>query len=142
MDRVDNMKNRHNTLHCKGVSTLEMVFVIIILLTLFLGMAGFSYAFLIAQKTTNAARHGARTGVRYAATAADAINAVHYAMGGSSYTDPLVSYDGDPNVVGTPVIVTVTAIEIDFLNMGTPGIIRIPVPDNFTATVVMAKEGP
>ena len=51
-------------------------------------------------------------------------------------------FNVDPNAVGTPVIVTVTATEIDFLNLGTPGILHIPVPDTFTATVVMAKEGP
>ena len=131
----------------RGTSILEAAFVLIILLFITLGVLGFGWFFLRAQQVTNAARHGALIAIRYrvdeGTTQGEVVAAVDGLLNpvGLEHEAPSIDSPSDPNV-GDAVTVEVTGNGLDVLNLDSGGILTIPIPDDFTASVTMAKEGP
>jgi len=81
--------------------------------------------------------------IRYGATVPEVKDVVDGLLSpfALEYEDPIITPYIDPNI-GEAVTVTVKGIELDILNLGSEGILMIPIPDDFTSSVTMAKEGP
>jgi Flp pilus assembly protein TadG len=126
-----------------GTSTLEAAFVLILLLIVTLGSMGFGWLFFRIQQVTNATRHGARIAIRYGAQQSDVQNAVAALLDpvGLEYQGPEFPTGTDPSL-GEAVTVRITGTALDILNLDSATILGIPIPDEFTASVTMAKEGP
>ena len=122
---------------------LIAAFVLIILLIITLGTIGFGWFCLRVQQVTNAARHGARIAIRDGSTFGDVEQAVADCLVpvGLTYNGPTAPYGIDPNA-GEPIKITVKGTGLDILNLSQPGILFIPIPESFSASVTMAKEGP
>lgn len=137
-----NLKHARRLL--RGTSTLEAAFVLILLLTVTLGILGWGWFFLRIQQVTHAARHGAREAASYKADEAQVKQDVMYFLDwwGILYEEPVCSPgDLDPGA-GEPVTVTVKGLGLDVLNLDSGPILWIPIPDDFTCSITMAKEGP
>jgi len=137
-----NVKRQPNH-RCRGTSTLEAAFVLVMLIMVTLGTMGFGWFFLRIQQVTNASRHGARVAIRYGAEQADVENAVAGLLNsvGLEYDGPEFPAGIDPNI-GEAITVRVKGKKLDILNLDSGGILKIPIPDEFTSSVTMAKEGP
>jgi hypothetical protein len=99
-----------------------------------LGIIGFGYLFIRAQHITYLARHGARAGSRYGANNAT----VTAALAPYMRTDESIIECTIGSNTGDPVTVRVKGTNLDILHM--PGI--VPITNDFSASVTMAKEGP
>jgi len=143
MDALKNQFKRKSIRRYRGSSTLEAAFVLIILLLVTLGTMGFGWFFFRVQQVTNAARHGARVAIRYGADQSDVENAVSALLDpvGLEYQGPEFPTGTDPNI-GEAVTVRITGKGLDLLNLDSASLLRIPIPDEFTSQVTMAKEGP
>jgi len=126
-----------------GTSTLEAAFVLILLLVVTLGTMGFGWFFLRVQQVTNATRQGARTAIRYRATVGEVEDVVSGLLTNVNltYEGPFITDAIDPNI-GEAVKVTVKGTGLDIMNLDSATILTIPIPDDFTSSVTMAKEGP
>ncbi len=129
-------RTNRNAVRYRGAVLVETAIALILLLMLLLGTMAFGYLFLRAEQVTNAARQGARTAVRYGATETDVQNVVADSLpAGLSYT---YGYTGISPATGQPVTVTVKSTGLDIMHI--TGI--LPIPNDFNASVTMAKEGP
>ncbi len=146
------MKNANNTnqknVRYRGTSTVEAAFILVILLMITLATMGFGWLFLRVQQVTTAARHGARIAVLYRQESSTTQAEVDAAVDNS--LDPVnldhdtlpMEYPLGTDNVGDPIRVKVTGKSLDPLNLGSATILRIPIPDEYTASVTMCKEGP
>ena len=127
----------------RGTSILETAFVLPILILFTLAIMGFGWLFLRVQQVTNAARHGARVAIRYGADEADVVEAVDGLLDPVNLTHdvPSVGPAMDPNI-GEAVTVTVRGTGLDILNLNSLNMLHVPMLDEFTMSVTMAKEGP
>ena len=128
----------------RGAAAVEMAIVLPLLLMLTLGGIKYGWLFLKAQQITNAARHGARIGIREGATIQDAKDAIFIVMDsagmGDIYTDQITQTDAvEPGLLPTlKVNVIVDCCDIDIMII--PGM--LPTPEKLIGTITMAKEGP
>ncbi|OHB60480.1 MAG: hypothetical protein A2Y12_15390 [Planctomycetes bacterium GWF2_42_9] len=132
------IKHRNN-----GSCVLEAAFVLVLLLILTLATMGFGWFFFRIQQVTNATRHATRVAIRYhsqqsevEAAAAGLLQPV-----GLEYEGPQFITGIDPSV-GEPVTIQITGKGLDILNLDSAHLLKIPIPDEFTTSVTMAKEGP
>lgn len=128
----------------RGLSMVEAALVLPILFALLFGMLEYSWAFLKSQQIHNAARHGARTGIVYGATAAEVLAAVDQVMAdsglaSSGYSTVLVP--ADPSTLTSGQILEVQ-VSVDYGNIELIGIPLIPTPATLTGTTSMAREAP
>ena len=139
----DEKKISQKHVRYKGTSVLEAAFVLPVLILFTLVIMGYGWLFLRIQQVTNAARHGARVAVRYGAEEGDVVQAVDGLLDPVNLThdSPSVGPAIDPNI-GDAVTVSVTGTGLDILHLNSAGILYVPIPDSFTASVTMAKEGP
>ncbi len=141
-----NIKNpiRKNARY-KGLAIVETAIVIILLFLITLGIIGFGFLFWRAQLITTAARHGARMACVYQADETTVTNAVDQYLTSMNINHDTPEIDDiDPNV-GEPITFTVTGRNLDPMRFGDVtllGLQRGWFPNTFSATVVMAKEGP
>ena len=148
MASVNTNLKRQTNHRCLGSTTLEAVFVLILLLMVTLGTMGYGWFFFRVQQVTNAARHGARVAVRYRVEPSDTVNAVENAVAGLlipvnlDYEGPDLTVPTGPNSIGKAVTVSVKGKGLDILNLGSATLLRISIPDDFTSSVTMAQEGP
>jgi hypothetical protein len=146
------MKNAKNTnqknVRYRGTSIVEAAFILVILLLITLGIMGFGWLFLRVQQVTTAARHGARIAVIYredeSTVTAEVTAAVNNLLNpvNLEHDDPSIIYPSGTGV-GDPITVSVKGKSLDLLNLGNPtNMLFIPIPDTYTASVTMSKEGP
>lgn len=129
----------------RGAAIVEaaVVFPLIFLLTF--GVIEYGWLFLKAQQITNAARHGARIGIRADATSQQVLDAVSVlmtdaGMQNSGYYPPTITpADVSSLSAGDPLEVRIT---VPCENIALINIPLLPEPNNLSATVTMAKEGP
>ena len=128
----------------RGLSSVEAAIVLPLVILLLFGLLEFGWAFLKSQQINNAARHGARIGIAYGATAAEiqaGVDAVMAAsgMGSSGYTTEILPNDPLTLTTGQLLAVSVT---VDYSNIELIGVPLIPAPATLTGTTSMAREAP
>ena len=125
----------------RGLAAVEAALVMPLLLLLVLGLLQFGWIFLRTQQITHAARHGARVGATVDATNGDIADAVAAWCGNEAVLINPCNVDIDVDVAalapGELLTVTVTSTDIKLWEDS-----LVPTPDSFSATMVMAKEGP
>ncbi len=128
----------------RGAAAVEAALVLPILLLVTFGAIKYGWLFLKAQQITNAARHGARIGIRAGATIQDAKDAIFIVMDsagmGDIYTNQVTPIAAEnPELLPLlKVDVIVDCCDIDYMFM--PG--WLPTPEKLIGTITMAKEGP
>jgi len=141
---MQNLKTEHFKQRYSGVVLVETAIVIVLLLLLLLGIMGFGYFFWRIGQLTSAARHGARIAARYGATDEDVITSLDEYLDSQNlkHNDPTIPTGINP-LEGEPVTVSIEGINLDPMNIGNLSFpFDFGIPNNFTATVTMAKEGP
>lgn len=132
------MKNTKKTIQkhirYRGVVLLETAVAILLLLILTLGIIGFGYLFIRAQHVTYLARHGARAGSRFGADIATVTDALAPYM----RPDESITQCSINTATGKEVTVRVTGTNLDILHI--TGL--VPIANNYSASVTMAREGP
>ncbi len=128
----------------RAISIVEMAIVLTLLMTLVLGLVEYGWMVLKSQQVTNAARHGARVGVRIDATSGQVQQAIQDVMdaaglGGSGYNVQLSPPDVSTIPGGQTLTVTVR-VPYANISLGMP-ISFVPQPAALQAAVTMAKEG-
>lgn len=126
----------------RGLMLIETALVFFLLVLLTFGVLEYGWMFMNAQHVTNAARQGARVGVRVDSINADVtaeVDAVLTAQGITNYTVNLDPTSVETPSPGDPLTVTVTVPYADIALTGMP---FIPVPTNLQSAVTMSKEGP
>lgn len=128
----------------RGAAAVEAALVLPILLMVTFGAIKYGWLFLKAQQITNAARHGARIGIRAGATIQDAKDAIKDVMDsagmGDVYTDEITEIPAvEPDLLPSlEVKVIVDCNDIDIMIM--PG--WLPTPGQLIGRITLAKEGP
>jgi Flp pilus assembly protein TadG len=128
----------------RGIALLEAAIVFPLLILLTFGLMEYGWLFLNCQHITNAARQGARTGVRPDATNAEVQAAVRSILNSVGIEDGQYTVTFSPSNVATPnpgdtLTVTVT---VPYENITLTGAPLIPVPATLRSAITMAKEGP
>jgi Flp pilus assembly protein TadG len=128
----------------RGLALVEMALILPLLLLLTIGVIEYSWLFLASQKITNAARQGARVGVRADATSADVSAAVAALLNAAGIGEGQYSLVLSPSNASTvPAGETFTvAVSVPYANVQLTGAGFLPLPSALGATVSMAKEGP
>jgi hypothetical protein len=127
----------------RGIAALEVALTLAVLLMLTFGAIEYGWYFLKVQKTTNAARQGARIAAMPDATPAEVaslISALMADIGGSRYTVTITPSNIEEMPPGDMLTVSIVVPYKD--NLELIGFPLIPVPENIHASVCMAKEGP
>ena len=135
-------------INCRGAALLEMAIVLLLLLLLTFGVIEFGWLFLKSQQIANAARNGARVGIRYGATIPDSVTTTIDTLMTSAGMDKAkvgytVNFPSPPTLPysnALTVQIVVPCNKIALLNM--PGPFWWTLPTNLTASVTMAKEEP
>jgi Flp pilus assembly protein TadG len=126
----------------RGIVLVETALIIMIIILLTFGVMEYGWMFMQAQHVINAARQGARVGVRADAVNGDATSAISTVLSAQGITTYSVTFS-PANVTtpapGDPLTVTVTA---PYANITLTGLPFLPVPTNLQSSVTMAKEGP
>jgi Flp pilus assembly protein TadG len=138
------MVRRKKRTCCRGLATVEAALVFPLLILLTLGVIEYGWLFLKVQQLTNAARNGARIGIRPDATSQDVIDVIDTLMASagmdsSGYTITISPSDVSAQMVGEAVNVEITVPCLNIVIIGAP---LLPTPTNLQASVTMAKEGP
>lgn len=125
----------------RGLAAVELALVLPLLLLLLLAMIEYGTLFWRAQQIGNAAREGARAGIRATATSGDvtaAVNAVMLAAGldGSGFT---TSLSADPASLAPGAGLTVT-VSVPYTAIDLTGF-PVPAPTSVVRATTMAKEG-
>lgn len=144
------MTHRHEPIAAasdRGVVLIEFVLILPLLLLLTFGVIECGWLFTKAGQITNAARHGARIGVRPDATAGDVSTAVATLMNKAGFADgeyTLTPTPTDPDSLAPgeeySVQIAVPYSNITITNLG--GFIFSTAPENIRAEATMVKEGP
>jgi Flp pilus assembly protein TadG len=128
----------------RGLATVEMAIVLLLLVMVTMGAIQYGMLFLRTQQITNAARQGARIAILPTSTVTDVENAIESLMAAagmpratSGYVPVITPGDlgGEP---GDAITVRITVPAANVALMNTP---LLPVPANLGAEVTMAKEG-
>ena len=117
-----------------------IVFPLILLITF--AIIEYGWLFMKFQHVTNAARAGARVGVRADSTDAEVaaeVQALLNAEGITDYTLSSVPASASAPSTGESFTVTVT---VPYANIALLNLAMIPVPGSLRSSVTMAKEGP
>jgi len=131
---------------CRGTVTLETALVLsLILLPLTFAAIEYGWLFLKSQQIANAARNGARVGIRYGAIIPNDVTATIDTLmtaagmdkSKSGYTVSFPTPPSLPYSKALTVRIVVPRINIDVMNLP-----LLPKPDTLGASVTMAKEGP
>jgi len=125
-----------------GLMLVETAIIILLIILLTFGVMEYAWMFMQAQHVMNAARQGARIGVRADSVNGDATSAIGSLLSAQGITNYAVAFspsDVSAPVPGAPLTVTVTAPYSDLTLTGLP---FLPVPTNLQSSVTMAKEGP
>jgi Flp pilus assembly protein TadG len=119
----------------RGTAVVETAIVMVLLLMLLLGTMSFGYLFLRAEQVTNAARHGARLACVSGANLGNVATNIdaYLAAQGVSHNPTKIEYGANNTVKAT-----VYGKDFDILHAS--GI--VPITNDFSASVTMAKEGP
>jgi len=133
-----------NKTHCRGTAVVEAAVVVPLLLTLTLAIIEYGWLFLKAQQTTNATRQAARVGIAWGASEDDIVAAIDTLMTSAGmtgkYDTPTISPADIASLpAGTAITVTLTVPTVNIALVNTT---LLPKPDNISASVTMAKEGP
>jgi Flp pilus assembly protein TadG len=120
---------------------VEMALILPLLVLLVFALMEYGWMFLRVSQINGAARQGARTAARPAATQTEVENTIgvimqQAGMGNKPYTVQITDLDA---AVTEPVTVRVT---LSYDEIALTGFALIPVPDQITGTMTMAKEGP
>ncbi len=127
----------------RGLSSVELVLILPLLLLLLFGVIEYGWVFFQSQKVAAAARHGVRIGVTADATNTEIEEAVtlimtRNGMDGSGYT---LDISADTETL-EPGDVLQVSVSVPYSNVMLVGFPFIPVPENLSTVVNMAKEGP
>jgi Flp pilus assembly protein TadG len=127
----------------RGIILIEMAIVLPLLLLITFAVLEYGWMFTKAGEITNAARHGARIGVRPDSTSDDVSEHVEHLMTAAGFSseqydltmDPSDPDSLDPGETFT-VRITVSYTHINLTHF------PMPRPAELSAEVTMAKEGP
>jgi Flp pilus assembly protein TadG len=138
------MVRRKKRTRCRGLATVEAALVFPLLILLTLGVIEYGWLFLKVQQLTNAARNGARIGIRPDATSQDVVDVIDTLMASagmdsSGYAITILPGDVSAVIVGEAVNVEIMVPCANISMIGAP---LLPTPTNLHASVTMAKEGP
>ena len=127
----------------RGAAMVEMALVLPLLIALLFGIIEYGWMFFRAAQVNQAARHGARTAVRPAASVEEVEDAVASVMDGaglgdSGYTIVLTPEDLVAEV-GEPLTVEVS---LEYGPQSLTGFDFLPTPESLYGHSTMAKEGP
>ena len=144
MARLNTNPARRSRPRQRGIVLIELALVLPLLLLITFGVIEFGWIFTNTAELTNAARHGARLGVRPAATSAQVLADIDTFMtaaglGGSGYEATLTPGEVAGLEPGQTFTVLVT---VPYSNVELTGFPLIPTPTTLRAQVTMAKEGP
>lgn len=128
----------------RGAAIVEAAVVFPLIFILTFGVIEYGWLFLKAQQITNAARHGARIGIRADATGQDVLNDISRlmtdaGMEDSGYDVVITPADISSLDVGEPLEVRITVPSANIVIINLP---LLPKPDTLSTAVAMAKEGP
>jgi len=134
---------KHKTRRQLGIALIETALVMVLLLMISFAALEYGWMFTKQGEVTNAARAGARDGVRPLGTNADVLGSIDSALArtglNQDYEVTLAPSDVSSISPGTAFTVTVS---IDYTEHELTGFPFLPTPDVLAATVTMAKEGP
>ena len=135
------MASMRKSRSAKGAMTVEAALLLPLMLLLTFGVIEYGWVLMKSQQITNAARHAARAAVRADAVNADVEAAVTTLMGAAGINQYQLTLPQDVSTV--PVGDTLTVrITVDHSDIQLAGPAFVPMPDQLTASVAMAKEGP
>lgn len=136
-----NLKRRNDR---RGLALLETAIVAMFLMIMTLGIIEYGWMFMKMGHVTNAARHGARIGVRPNATFAQIQTAVNAAMAAGNMapaTFTVTTIPSDPTTLATGAPLTVT-VDANYAQVGLRlAPVLIPTPAHLRASMVMSREG-
>lgn len=126
----------------RGVATLEMALILILLVMLTFGVMEYGWMFFKIQQVNNAAREGVRIAVLPGSSVGEVQARVSSMMTswqmGGGYNLTIAPGAIDTLYTGAPVTVTVV---VPYVNVELLGMSIFPTPTNLTASATMAKEG-
>ena len=128
----------------RGVILIEMALILPLLLLITFAVLEYGWMFTKMGQVTNAARQGARIGVRPDATSADVNTAIDTFMSAAGFTTSQYTKSmspSDPTTVPVTNTFTVT-VTVTYSNITLTGFPLVPTPAQLQAVVKMAKEGP
>jgi len=139
---ITSKRTSQKAVRYRGTVLVETAIVLVLLLMLLLGTMGFGYLFLRAEQVTNAARHGARLAC---VAGLDDYTPVETRIDTYLDTQKLPHNPTtieDVSVNGTAAVkATVYGKDLDILKLGNISFMGW-FPNDFNASVIMAKEGP
>lgn len=134
---------KHKIRRCRGLALIETALVLVVLLMISFAALEYGWMFTKQGEVTNAARAGARDGVRPFATNNDVLSSIESTLTrtglNANYDVTLEPSDVSSLEPGTAFTVTVS---LDYTEHELTGFPFLPTPDSLVATVTMAKEGP
>lgn len=125
----------------RGTMVVEAAIVFPILLLLTFAVIEYSWLFLKFQHVTNAARQGARVGVRAYSLDTEWRAEVQSVLAEEGITDYSLTASVNPEGAqpGVPIEVTLT---VPYASIALLNLPLIPVPENLQASITLMKEGP
>lgn len=127
-----------------GLATIEVAIVLPILLILTFGMLQYGWLFFRYHQVTNAAQRGARIAILPSAQTANVVAAVGEIMTNFNMGDTGYTVDTNPDEVASaePLDIITVEVNVPYASIAPFGAAFVPLPENLTARVSMAKEGP
>jgi Flp pilus assembly protein TadG len=127
----------------RGIALIELAIVLPLLMLITFGVMEYGWMFTTTAEVTNAARHGARLGVRPDADSAQVTADIDTFMdaaglGDSGYEVTLTPAEVADLLPGETFTVLIT---VPYENVELTGF-PLPTPESLKAQVTMAKEGP
>ena len=125
----------------KGITTVEAALVLPLLLWLTFGVIEYGWALYKSQQITNVTRQAARIAARPDATNAEVEALVSTLMGNVGIASYQLSLPADLLAL-TPAVPFQVEIRVAYADIELAGPPLVPLPEELSASVSMAKEGP
>jgi Flp pilus assembly protein TadG len=138
------MKTRVSRQSRRGIAIIEMALLLPLLLWVLMGILEYGWMFWKNQDINNAAREGARVGIREGATNTDVTDRIDQIMadrglGSSGYTVTITPAD---IFIADPGDIVTVEVTVPYANIVLTGALFLPTPDNIGGETSMSKEGP
>jgi len=126
----------------RGTMLVEAAIVLPVLMLLTMGLMEYGWIYLKSEEIANAARHGARVGIRIDSTIGEVEAEVNDLMSRAGIAGYTVTSSADPSALETGQILTVTVTApYEGGSLALLDVPFVPVPTQLSYSVSMAKEG-
>lgn len=138
------MASVRSPIRFRGIALMELALILPLVLLLTFGVIEYGWAFTKSAELTNAARHGARVGIRPDATSGQVTADIAAFLGTAGLGDSGYSVTLSPPDVSAldPGETFTVNVSVPYAGISLTGFPLLPVPASLRASVAMAKEGP